>query len=59
MVRRWVDDYVLAVVSSTVTGRVLVVALFEENATWVIIGARAASLKEALSYRKAIDGRSS
>lgn len=58
MVRRWVDDHVLAVVSSTMTGRVLVVALYEETGTWVIIGARAATADESLAYYRAINGRS-
>ncbi len=57
MVRRWVDGDVLAVVSSTVTGRVLVVALYEETGTWVIIGARAATAEESLAYYRAIKGR--
>lgn len=57
MLRRWVDDQVLAVVADTRTGRVLVVALYEDVEAWVIIGAREATLGEAQAYRKAIEGR--
>jgi hypothetical protein len=56
MVRRWMDDHVVAVVSSTVRGRVLVVALYEETLAWVIIGARAATADESLAYYRASMG---
>ncbi|MGH3656713.1 MAG: hypothetical protein ACRDUA_08630 [Micromonosporaceae bacterium] len=56
MIRRWVDGHVLAVVSATNTNRVLVVALYEDLDTWVIIGAREATVAEAQAYRHAIGG---
>ncbi|MGH3735493.1 MAG: hypothetical protein ACRDT6_07710 [Micromonosporaceae bacterium] len=58
MIRRWVDDHVLAVVSNTHTRRVLVVALYEDIESWVIIGAREASPSEAAAYWHAIEGGS-
>jgi hypothetical protein len=38
----------LAAVSSTMTGRVLVVALYEETGAWMIIRARAATAEERI-----------
>jgi hypothetical protein len=46
-------DHVLGVLGCTATRRVLLVALYEDPDSWVVIGAREATHEETVTYRRA------